>query len=117
MACFVQLLLMCTARLTADVPCRFLIDTFGREALAEGSGVLDIGGGKGEISFELLNLNNIRATVVDPRPGSLSKQAKWLKVSPTSCKACRFYSAHLMRLPVALMIISLMALHPLAVDT
>jgi len=57
-----------------------LIDTFGREKLAQGSGVLDIGGGRGELSFEMLNLNNIRATIVDPRPGSLSKQAKWLKV-------------------------------------
>ena len=42
---------------------------------------MDIGGGRGELSFELLNLNNIRATVVDPRPGCLSKQAKWLKAS------------------------------------
>ena len=65
--------------------CRFLIDTFGRERLGQGSGVLDIGGGRGELSFELLNLNNIRATIVDPRPGSLGKQAKWLKV-----KLCSF---------------------------
>lgn len=48
--------------------------------MARGSGILDIGGGRGELAFELLNLNNIRAIIVDPRPGSLSKQAKWLKV-------------------------------------
>lgn len=66
--------------------CRFLIDAFGREALGRGSGVLDIGGGRGELSFELLNLNNIRATIVDPRPASLHKQAKWLRV--TGLQAC-----------------------------
>ena len=65
--------------------CRFLLDTFGQASLACGSGVLDIGGGKGELSFELLNLNSIRATIVDPRPGSLHKHAKWLKV-PMSCQ-------------------------------
>ncbi len=81
--------------------CRFLIDTFGREILARGSGVLDIGGGRGDLSFELVNLNNIRATIVDPRPGSLSKQAKWLKVSPTSTGACSLYSTRLVRAPVA----------------
>ena len=66
--------------------CRFLLDAFGREALGRGSGVLDIGGGRGELSFELLNLNNIRATIVDPRPASLHKQAKWLQV--TGLQAC-----------------------------
>jgi hypothetical protein len=47
---------------------RWLLDSFGRELLASGSGVLDIAGGKGELAFELLNLNNIETTVVDPRP-------------------------------------------------
>ncbi|KAL3139949.1 hypothetical protein ABBQ38_004237 [Trebouxia sp. C0009 RCD-2024] len=57
---------------------RFLIDTFGRELLHHGSGVLDIAGGKGELSFELVNLNNIQATVVEPRPLQLWRQHKWL---------------------------------------
>ena len=30
--------------------------------------VLDVAGGKGELAFELLNLSNVPATVVDPRP-------------------------------------------------
>jgi ubiquinone/menaquinone biosynthesis C-methylase UbiE len=32
------------------------------------AGVLDVAGGKGELAFQLVNLNNIPATVVDPRP-------------------------------------------------
>jgi hypothetical protein len=35
--------------------------------------VLDIAGGKGELSFELLNLNQIPSTVIDPRPLDLTK--------------------------------------------
>ncbi|KAL3154156.1 hypothetical protein ABBQ32_013679 [Trebouxia sp. C0010 RCD-2024] len=57
---------------------RFLIDTFSRELLDHGSGVLDIAGGKGELSFELVNLNDIQATVVEPRPLQLWRQHKWL---------------------------------------
>ena len=60
--------------------CRFLLDTYGRELLSSGSGVLDIAGGKGELAFELVNLNNIRATVVEPRALKLAKQELWLKV-------------------------------------
>lgn len=52
----------------ASVFRRFLLDTFGKDTLSEGAGVLDVAGGKGEISFQLLNLNGIKATVVDPRP-------------------------------------------------
>lgn len=62
---------------------RFLIDTFGRELLDRGSGVLDIAGGKGELSFELVNLNNIQATVVEPRPLQLWRQHKWMLVTPS----------------------------------
>ena len=76
---------------------RFLLDTFGQASLACGSGVLDVGGGKGELAFELVNLNSIRATIIDPRPGSLHKHAKWLKV-PMSCHAfaifCADFSPH-----------------------
>lgn len=57
---------------------RFLMDTFGREQLKKGSGVLDIAGGKGELSFELLNLNGIQATVVEPRALQLWRQHKWM---------------------------------------
>lgn len=66
------------------VMCRFLIDTFGRETLRNGSGVLDVAGGKGELSFELVNLNNIASTVVEPRALQLWRQHKWMLVSSSS---------------------------------
>lgn len=52
---------------------RFLLDTFGREFLRRGSGVLDLAGGQGELSFQLVNLNHIPSTVVDPRPLKLRR--------------------------------------------
>ncbi|KAL4419682.1 hypothetical protein ABPG75_006780 [Micractinium tetrahymenae] len=59
---------------------RFLIDTFGREVLRQGTGVLDVAGGRGELAFELLNLNGVPATVVEPRPLDLARRVKWLMV-------------------------------------
>ncbi|KAK9805714.1 hypothetical protein WJX73_001222 [Symbiochloris irregularis] len=59
---------------------RFLLKVFGRELLAQGSGILDVAGGTGELSFEFLNLNCINSTVVDPRPVlNLERQCRWLK--------------------------------------
>ncbi|EER12213.1 hypothetical protein Pmar_PMAR016612 [Perkinsus marinus ATCC 50983] len=55
---------------------RFLLDTYGIEFLRSGSGVVDVAGGKGEIGFELKNLNGIEATNVDPRPMDLRKFVK-----------------------------------------
>eukprot|EP00899_Mesostigma_viride_P027790 jgi/Mesvir1/8196/Mv12491-RA.1 len=46
----------------------WLIDTFGRALLSSGTGILDVGGGMGELSFQFVNLNGIPSTVVDPRP-------------------------------------------------
>lgn len=57
---------------------RWLMDIFGAEYLNSGSGVLDVAGGKGELSFELNNLSNIRSTVVDPRPLEISRYRKKL---------------------------------------
>jgi hypothetical protein len=54
-------------RSRAGVFRRFLLDTFGEKLLASGTGVLDVAGGKGDLSFQLMNLNNIRSTIVDPR--------------------------------------------------
>lgn len=42
--------------------------------------MLDVAGGKGHISFELVNLNRIPATVVEPRPIALAKCAVQLQV-------------------------------------
>ena len=77
MACMQKL---CHAKQTCLFALRFLIDTFGRELLKEGSGVLDVAGGKGELGFELLNLNGIKATVVEPRALQLWRQHKWMLV-------------------------------------
>ena len=57
-------------RNTARFGClrRWLLDEFGVALLSEGAGVLDIAGGKGELAFELENLNRVPVTVVDPRP-------------------------------------------------
>jgi len=46
---------------------RFLLDTFGLDTLQEGSGVADVAGGAGTLSYELRNLNSVRSTVYDPR--------------------------------------------------
>lgn len=43
--------------------------------------MLDIAGGKGELAFELLNLNDIPATVVEPRRLELGQFVRWAKVS------------------------------------
>ena len=46
--------------------------------LARGTGVLDVAGGKGELAFELVNLNAIPATVVEPRPLQLARPLRLL---------------------------------------
>ena len=57
---------------------RFLLDTYGLEALQAGAGVLDVAGGSGSLAFELRNLNGVAVTVVDPRPLTLRKLLrKW----------------------------------------
>jgi hypothetical protein len=70
---------------------RFLLDNFTNH-----SSVIDVAGGKGELSFELMNLNGWKSTVFDPRPNldfsdCLKKLAKnlytrnrnWKHYSPT----------------------------------
>ena len=46
---------------------RFLVDTFGVETLRGGAGVLDVAGGAGTLSYELLHLNGVASTIADPR--------------------------------------------------
>eukprot|EP00959_Pyramimonas_sp_CCMP1952_P170672 3566597-Pyramimonas_sp.AAC.1 len=36
---------------------QFLLDTYGADLLANGAGVLDVGAGKGELAFQLINLS------------------------------------------------------------
>lgn len=62
----------------ASVFRRWLLDTFGVERLMEGTGVLDVASGKGELAWELANLNRIPAVAVEPRPLELkSFRKKW----------------------------------------
>ena len=57
----------------------FLIKVYGLGYLSSGS-VLDVAGGKGDLSWELANLNNIRAVLVEPRQSSFGKKDKdWTK--------------------------------------
>ena len=43
---------------------QFLLDTYGHDRLAHGSGVLDVAGGQGSLAWELLNYDHIPVTVV-----------------------------------------------------
>eukprot|EP00946_MAST-07B_sp_MAST-7B-sp1_P001950 g1950.t1 len=55
---------------------RWVVHTFGTQALAEGAGVLDVAAGKGVLAFELENVHGITCTVVDPRPLQLARNVK-----------------------------------------
>ncbi|KAG0031931.1 hypothetical protein BGZ81_000280 [Podila clonocystis] len=50
----------------AFIFCRWIVAKYGCEYLNSGSGVLDIAGGKGEISLFLTHMFGIRSTVVEP---------------------------------------------------
>mmetsp|Transcript_23506 Transcript_23506/g.32972 ORF Transcript_23506/g.32972 Transcript_23506/m.32972 type:complete len:416 (-) Transcript_23506:77-1324(-) len=55
----------------------FLMKTYGLDFLQSGV-VLDVAGGKGELSWELQNLTGVESVVVDPRPVALSAiERKW----------------------------------------
>ena len=38
----------------------WLLDTYGVDLLGSGAGVLDVGAGKGELAFQLINLSGAR---------------------------------------------------------
>ncbi|KAF9363593.1 hypothetical protein BGX34_003754 [Mortierella sp. NVP85] len=59
----------------------WLIQTFTREFLNSGSGVLDIAGGRGDLSWELQTRQGVQSTIVEPRPGKGMRkwQRKWLQ--------------------------------------
>lgn len=55
---------------------RWLLDTFGRELLSQGSGLMDVAAGKGFLGFELLNIDNIPAFAFEPRDLALTKPTR-----------------------------------------
>jgi hypothetical protein len=55
---------------------QWLADTFGREALVRGGGVLDVAGGAGGMAFELSCRRGVPCTVVDPRPVICTKKQR-----------------------------------------
>ncbi|KAF9289014.1 hypothetical protein BGZ68_010169 [Mortierella alpina] len=60
---------------------QWLISTFTREFLSTGAGVLDVAGGRGDLSWELQTRQGIRSTVIEPRAGKGMRkwQRKWLE--------------------------------------
>ncbi|KAG0002755.1 hypothetical protein BGZ80_004657 [Entomortierella chlamydospora] len=60
---------------------RWVEETFTRDFLNSGSGVLDIAGGRGDLSWELQTRQGIQSTIVEPRPGKGMRkwQRKWLQ--------------------------------------
>ncbi|KAG0262705.1 hypothetical protein BG011_009835 [Mortierella polycephala] len=60
---------------------QWLISTFTRDFLNSGTGVLDIAGGRGDLSWELQTRQGIQSTVIEPRPGKGMRkwQRKWLE--------------------------------------
>ena len=60
---------------------RFLLDTYGEQRLKSGSGVVEVAAGiHGGVSFELVNLNGIPCTAIEPRgPLRLTKRRRMLQ--------------------------------------
>ncbi|CAO3569907.1 unnamed protein product [Mortierella alpina] len=65
---------------------QWLINTFTREFLTTGAGVLDVAGGRGDLAWELQTRQGIRSTVIEPRAGKGMRkwQRKWLEKFKTS---------------------------------
>lgn len=51
----------------------FLLAEYGEATLKSGSGVVDVAGGRGDLSFELHCRRGIRTTLIEPRPQKLTK--------------------------------------------
>lgn len=64
----------------AQVFAQWLLDSFGKDTLNSGGGVIDVAGGRGELSFELAARCCVKCTLLEPRhAGKLSKtQRKYL---------------------------------------
>lgn len=61
----------------------WLLDTFGLDFLRNGSGVLDVAGGRGNLAFELFTMRGIPCTTIDPREQKFTrKQLQALQRDP-----------------------------------
>ena len=59
---------------------RWLVDTFGLEALGRGRGVLDVAGGRGALAFELQCKHGVPCTLLDDQPAAGRLNARQRKV-------------------------------------
>ena len=57
---------------------KWLEETFGKERLLSGAGIMDVAGGKGELSWELQGYGEMPSTIVDPRPLDIVRMLKAL---------------------------------------
>jgi hypothetical protein len=78
----------------ATVFCEWLIARFGSSYLASSTGVMDIAGGRGDISFELQNKHGIRCTLIEPRKRKLSKAQRKYLAAGTADGAAREDRVH-----------------------
>lgn len=75
----------------AQIFAKYLVDHFGKEFLSSGV-VLDVAGGKGEVSFYLWTEYHIKSIVIDPREATLSeKQLQKLQETGTSLQYIHEY--------------------------
>ena len=66
----------------AEIFAKWIIETWGLDYLSTGV-ILDVGGGRGDLSFELAVKLGLKCVIVDPRPSKLKRwQAKYLKKHP-----------------------------------
>ena len=57
---------------------KWLEETFGKERLLQGCGIMDVAGGKGELAWELQGYGEMPSTIVDPRPLDIVRMMKAL---------------------------------------
>eukprot|EP00898_Chlorokybus_atmophyticus_P001998 jgi/Chlat1/279/Chrsp1S03056 len=59
----------------AKIFCSWLLDRFGGvERLSQGSGILDVAGGRGNVGFELCTRNGVPCTTIDPREQKFNRE-------------------------------------------
>eukprot|EP00798_Chlamydomonas_sp_ICE-L_P016064 gene16064-22202_t len=76
--------------LRAIVLAAWIVETFGKDFLNSGSGVVDVAGGQGALTYELQAVHGVRCTLVEPRPFKLNRfQVKQMKKRADEAAAAR----------------------------